>query len=97
MVIAWVRFVWFVVTVYYVVFILDFEELKTEPQNILKKCFRFLDIKELDTEFKMPRIANQGNYQSDLNPDLRQKLKNYFSGANSALKQAFDLPFEWLN
>lgn len=77
--------------------ILDFEELKTEPDRVLKKCFHFLNLKDLDSDFQLPPKANQGQYQSTLDPELEKKLKHYFLEPNFALKQFFDLPFKWLN
>lgn len=76
-------------------FIESTENLKIDPNNIIKRIYQFLDI---DTQFLPDDLTpkNRGKYKLDENlTEITEELKNYYTPHNEALFDYLGKRFPW--
>jgi len=72
--------------------ILDFNQLKTEPQGLLNNVFEFLEASKF--KVKNQSALNVTKY-SKMNSVTREKLINYYKPYNQELFNLIDMKFDW--
>ena len=72
--------------------ILCTEDMRDKPKEELSKIFKFLEISEYD--IKNPQQQKMYKYE-DMNPDIRQKLIEYYRPHNRELFDLMGRKFDW--
>ena len=74
--------------------ILQAEELNSNPEDVLNKIFRFLDVDNYKIE-NYPK-HNVGSY-APIGDDIRIRLSEYFKPHNFLLEEFLEMNFSWNN
>ena len=73
------------------ILILNFNELKHNPQNFIKKCYQFLELEEYE-----PNITkDKKKYYEILTPEMKLYLQDYFKPYNKQLYNLLGRNFGW--
>jgi len=68
------------------------EKLWNDNSKIFSKIYKFIDLPDWDPKIQLK--SNEGNYP-EMNPDTRQKLKNFFKPNNQKLYNFLNTKYEW--
>ena len=75
------------------VLILNFNELKYHPQNLIKKCYQFLELEEYEPNITKKPYKKQ--YSEKLTPEMKTYLQEYFKPYNKQLYNFLGINFGW--
>jgi len=80
------------------ILLLNFDRFKNNPEQILKQCFEFLELKS-PQKIRLPLIPQDlpNDLVQHLNPELKKSLDAYYLASNNALQQQLKHNFNWLN
>ncbi len=73
---------------------IDFDELKKSPNDVLKKIFKFLGVKD-DFSINDTKVRNKTTYRSMLNDETKKELEKKFEKYNTELKHLTKIDFKW--
>jgi len=69
------------------------EDLKNNPQNVVTKCFEFLELD--DYSIKKEFHSRKRKYATTLSTELRKQLSDYFKPFNEELEELLEMKLNW--